>query len=191
LAVFLVVAGLAFISINNLLNSAKKFEAISLNWERGVYGDYGLSVDCPVKVENYSMKIPPTQSLLIENLQAFASDPEKELSVMFISTEFNKRVGQVHVQSSISGFINQIKSMPGISEFNVNQKQTTVSGIRGFEQSGTFLNNGIPASFKSVGVSKGLVLWQIMVVNINGDERLEEARERLFKSIEILYNTAT
>ena len=188
LAVFLVVVGLAIISINNLMNSARKFEAISLIWSSQVYGDYGLFIDSPVRMDPFTHNVPQSAAISMEDMQAFASDPNKEFSMIVISTKFKRGFGPVNAEASISNFVYQIKAMPGITELKVDQNETTIGGIPGFEQHGSFLNNGIPVAFRSIGITEGVMLWQVMVIYLKGDKRLEEARDRVFDSLEIRYN---
>ena len=159
----------------------------SFNWHRQTYGDYGLSLESPVELE----EIPNPGSLpqgAIRKIQIYQSDLSGPLSLVALSTEFSPEIGTVNLQASISGFINQIRSMPGITNFSVSQKETSLSGCDGFEQSGSYLHDGQPKSFLSVGVTKGYVLWQIMVV-CDRNQEMEDAARRIIDSLEILYNT--
>jgi hypothetical protein len=174
---------LYFSSLNN--------KEIHLDWEQKQYGDYGLYFDSPVKLEPLDLNIPVQHASLLEELQSFSSDPEASIAVMAISTEFNPSIGSVNLQASISSFIKQIKRLPGISKLRLSQKETSISGIEGYEQKGSFLQDGNPKAFISIGVTKGMILWQVMVVYDSEDSRLEEAKERIINSIEILYTRAT
>ena len=160
------------------------------NWEQKQYGDYGLYFDSPVKLKPLALNIPAQHASLLKELQSYSSDPDASIAVMAISTEFNPNIGSVNLQASISSFIKQIKSLPGISNLRLSQTETSISGIDGYEQKGTFLQDGKPKAFISIGVTKGMILWQVMVVYDDKNDSLEEAKERIINSIEILYNRA-
>lgn len=162
---------------------------MSMDWERQVYGDYGLSVESPVRLNAMDMPVPIELEILINDIQSYSSELDKPLSVMVISTAFNPQIGQVNLQASITGFLNQIRAIPGISDFKVSQNATSVSGYEGYEQAGSFLQKGKSKAFISIGVTRGLILWQAMVVYDADSANYKEAARRVIDSIEILYNS--
>jgi hypothetical protein len=163
--------------------------SMNMDWKREVYGDYGLSIESPVRLKSMDIPVPLELEMLLNDIQSYSSELDGPLSVMVISTDFNPQIGRVNLQASITGFLNQIRAMPGISNFKVSQRETSVSGYEGYEQVGSFLQNGRPKSFISIGVARGLILWQAMVVCDADNAEYEEAAQRTIESIEILYNS--
>lgn len=159
-------------------------------WTRKTYGNYGLSIEAPHLLEDVSSRLPDAGNGVIEHIQVFGSPTDEALNIVVISTEFGPGVGPVDIQGSISGFVSQMRSMPGISDFKIRQEETDVSGIPGFEQSGSFLKEGKAMAFQSLGLTRGRILWQVMIIFPDHDDSFREKSLRVMKSVEILYNTA-
>jgi hypothetical protein len=126
---------------------------------------------------------------VIETLEGYSSNLALPISMMVMSTQYSPQIGRADLQGGITAFISHIKQLPGVSDFEVVQETTNISGKDGFEQSGSFNSNGKLRKFISVGLGEGLLLWQVMVVYNGDNEEMEDLAEDVIDSIEILYNT--
>lgn len=162
---------------------------VNFKWNEEVKGSYGLSLDSPVELNQIDVTVPPQHRSMLEDVEAFHSDIDAPIAIMAVSSRFNPRIGAVNLEASITSFVNQVRMLPDISNFQLKQEETSVSGVNGYRQKGSFLRKGKPMKFESIGVSKGFMLWQVMVVFEDRNEVAESAAERIMESIKILYNT--
>lgn len=188
-----ILAALSFIALLSVFYSIYSFSFTLSddNWTKELYGDYGLVVETPLKLEPVSAPVSIANASLIQDIQAFSSNPSSDFLLIAISTNFRPEANQVELQAGISNFIHLTANAPGISDFKVSQKETEISGNKGFEQRGSFIKNGEAKEFLGLGITKGHLLWQIMTVYNKGDEVLKKQAERIIKSVEINYNTVS
>lgn len=167
------------------------FQRLTVNpltesWTKEVYGDYGLTLLSPVKLQPVNAPISIANLSSIQDIQAFSSDPTSDFLLIAISTNFRPETDQIELQAGISNFIEQTANAPGISNFTVSQRETEISGNKGFEQTGSFVKNGVSKEFIGVGVSNGHFLWQIMTVYVKDDEEMKKQAVQIINNAEII-----
>lgn len=183
----ILIVALATVSVLLMLFIFQRFlgEASTENWTKEICGDYGLTLLSPLKLVPVNAPVSIANASLIQDIQAFSSDPASDFLLIAISTNFKPETDQIELQAGISNFIEHTANAPGISNFSVSQKETEISGIRGFEQSGSFTKNGVAKEFLGVGVTKDNFLWQIMTVYDKGNEELKSRAAQILKYAEI------
>lgn len=173
------------------MNQISKVSGVSgMNWHTEDFESFGMKLESPVQLQHTNFQIPPQQLELVERMEAYSSSQIAELGVVVVNNEFKEGVAGVNMQAMATSSVMQMKSMPGASDFDISQKEIQVDGVDGFRQDGTFSQYGRTRGFAAIGLTRGQMLWQVIVIFPIEREDLKDAAERIMESIEIYYGTS-
>lgn len=185
-ALFSFIGHFAGVRISNIFSSEKTDkEILEQNWVKESYGNYGLTVETPVKMGKGKIEVPDNSKEVIDEMSLYNYNTARGFKVIINSIKYNPSIGVANLQGGADGAINGIKAMPGVTDFNYSEKPITNSNISGIEQNGTFKINGVDGEFINSIFTEGLVAWQVMVIYQFDDEVGRKAARRVIESIEI------
>jgi len=185
-AIFSFIGHFAGVRISNFFSSEKTDkEILEQNWVRESYGNYGLTVETPVKMGKGEIEIPDNAKKVIDEMNIYNYNSARGFKVVINSIKYNASIGVANLQGGADGAINGIKAMPGVTDLNYSEKPTSNSNISGIEQNGTFKIKGVDGEFINSIFTEGLVAWQVMVIYQSDDEVGRKAAKRVMESIEI------
>jgi len=168
--------------LNSELTSEKVFDQ---EWIRETYGNYGLTVETPVRLTKSDLPIPDGIKPLIESMDVYNYVSEKGFKLMINSVKYNVKLVSANLQGAANGSLNEMKNQDGVSDFDYTEEQISKNDIPGFIQNGTYKVIGVEVEFVNIGFVKGLVLWQVIVVYQKNDVVGRRAAKRVIKSIDI------
>jgi hypothetical protein len=174
--------------LNSELTSEKVFDK---EWIRETYGDYGLTVETPVRLTKSDLPVPDAVRSLIESMDVYNYVSEKGFKLMINSVKYSVKLGTVNLQGAANGSISEMKNQEGVKDFDYTEEQITENDIPGFIQNGSYKDKGVAVEFVNVGFAKGLVMWQVIVVFQKDDVVGRRAAKRVIRSIEIKEKSRT
>lgn len=187
LLVFYLLGNLASEKIVHFLNNQFTSEAIfDQEWVKESYGQFGLSVETPVKMTRENLPLPSNVKQVIDQMDTYKYD-KKGFKILINSIKYNASVGQTNLLGAANGSVNEMRNQEGVSHFDYSQEQISKKQLPGFKQQGTYQHNGVDVEFINVGYSKDLNLWQVLAVYQKSDSIGRTAAQRVINSIEIKY----
>lgn len=186
-AIFSVIGKIAGEKIYEFFQSAPaKVNENILNqeWVRNTYGDYGLSLLTPQKLEKGKLEFPDNVKELIENYSTFNYE-DNSFQIMINSLEYKPVVGETNLQMGADGAMNSVKSQKGVTDFRYEERNVFVSNIQGLEQKGNCKIKNFGAEFINNIFVKGLKVWQVLVIYRVDDDIARKAARKVIGSIEI------
>jgi hypothetical protein len=160
-------------------------EVLTQKWIKETYGDFGLTVETPVKLTKSDLPIPPDLRQLIDKMDTYSCMTTKGFKIMINSVKYNPAVGSTNLQGAANGYMNEVKMQKGVTDFNYTEEYITKGDIPGFLQKGTFKKDGMSLEFINAGFASGLILWQVFVGFQTDDEVGRIASKKVIESIEI------
>jgi hypothetical protein len=186
-AIFSVIGRLAGEKIYEFFQSepAKVNENIlNQEWVRDTYGDYGLSLQTPQKLEKGELEIPDNIKELIANNNTF-NYQDNSFQIMVNSIEYKAVVGEANLQMGADGAMNSVKSQKGVTDFRYEERNLFVSNIHGLEQKGNCKIKNSGVEFINNIFVKGLKVWQVLVIYRVDDDIARTAARKVIGSIDI------
>lgn len=191
-AIFYAIGHFGGESIIKIIKSEKTSkEVLDQRWIKKTYGNYGLTVETPVKMTKGDMPIPDNIRQVIDQMDVYDYKSNDGFKVIINSIKYNPSVGQTDLKGAANGSINQMKMQKGVTDVDYSEDYLSKNKIPGFVQKGTYKFNGVGVEFINTGFSKGLILWQVMVMYQTEDEVGRTAAKRVIESIEIKEYTNT
>jgi hypothetical protein len=185
-AIFYAIGQFGGEAIGRFFKSEKtSVEVLDQKWIKETYGSFGLTVETPVKMTKGNLPVPDNVKQFVEKMDVYNYMSAKGFKVMINSIKYYPSVGQVNLQGAADGSVNEMKMQKGVTDFDYTEEFILKNDIPGFIQNGTFKQNGIGVEFINAGFSKGLILWQVMVIYQADDEVGRIASKRVIESIEI------
>ena len=178
-AIFTAIGKFGGDAIVQFFSSEKTAKSIlELEWMRDTYGDYGLSVETPVKMTRSSIELPDEINRLIDHTDNYNYSSAKGFKVMINSTKYNSAMGGISLQGAANSSVNEMRMQQGVTEFSYSEDYVYKNDIPGFIQTGNYRLNGAPIEFINAGFSKDLILWQVLlqVANHGTDHRAQILR---------------
>lgn len=160
-------------------------EVLEKNWIKETYGNFGLTVETPVKMTKSDLPLPENIKQLIEEMDVYSYDSNKGFKVMINSIKYNPSVGKLNLEGAILGAINELKAHSEYSDITYNQEEMKKGETPGLIQKGKFKQSGIDVEFINTAFAKDLVLYQVMVAFQIDDETGRIAANKVIESIEI------
>lgn len=160
-------------------------EVLDQKWIRETYGEYGLTVETPVKLTKGNLPIPDNIKQFIEKMDVYNYMSVKGFKLMINSIKYKPEVGTLDLQGAANGSVNEIKMQQGVTDFDYTEDYIYKEDIPGFIQNGKFKHSGVDVEFINTGFAKGLNVWQVLVIFQTDDEVGRIASKRVIESIEI------
>lgn len=156
-------------------------------WSQETYGNYGLSLEAPVKL--IRSKIPLSANIrdAIDHMDVFSYQSLKGFNIMVSCIRYKPLVDSLSLQGAANGSVNEARLQSGITDFNYTQQPHHAGDIPGFLQKGTFRKDMKTIEFQNAGFVKGLNLWQVWVAYSAYDETGRKMADRIIASIKINY----
>lgn len=176
-------------AIIRFIKSEKTSKDILTNeWVKETYGNYGLSVETPVKLTKGDLPIPENVKDLIEQMDVYNYMSAKGFKILINSIEYNPAIGQANLQGAANGSVNEMKMEKGVSNFDYTEEYLYKNEIPGFIQRGSYKQNGIDVEFINAGFSQGVIFWQVLTAYQKNDEVGRIAANKVIESIELNIN---
>jgi hypothetical protein len=160
-------------------------EILNQEWVKESYGDFGLTVETPFKLEKSDLSIPDNLRQLIEKMDVYTHSAGSGFSVMINSVRYKPEVGSVSLQGAANGSVSEMKMQPGVTAFNYTEDPFLKNDIPGFLQKGTFKKDGVDVEFINTGFAEGMIFYQVLVAWQADDKNGKVAAQRVIESIEI------
>ena len=154
-------------------------------WIKESYGDFGLSVETPVKLTRSDLPLPEIVRHLIQKMDFYSYQSTSGFTIAINSTRYSPELGSVDLQGAADGAVNEMKMQMGVTDFRHTDDPFSRSDIPGIIQKGSFKKDGIEIQFINTVFSVGPVLYQIMTAYQTNDETARRAAGRVIESIEI------
>lgn len=161
-------------------------EVLDQKWIKVTYGNFGLTVETPVKMTKGDLPLPDNVRQVIDQMDVYNYMSNKGFIVMINNIKYNPAIGQINLQGAANGSVNEMKMQKGVTDFNYSEEDIYKNDISGFIQKGMYKQNGIAVEFINTGFSKGLIFWQVLVAYQTDDEVGRTAAKRVIESIEIM-----
>lgn len=177
-------------AVRNIQNSKKTDKKVlSEQWVKKTYGSYGLSIETPWELKPAApLPLPENVNKMLDRLESFESQNDDQFKIGVVSGKYNPaEVIDMSLQGAADGAVNEVRNMPGVTNFVYSQDSYSVNDIPGFIQRGTYNHRGFKIGFINVGVVKDYNYWQVMILGRENDEIAQKAAERIIKSIQIDY----
>lgn len=177
-------------AVRNIQNSKKTDKKVlSEQWVKKTYGSYGLYIETPWELKPAApLPLPENVNKMLERLESFESQNDDQFKIGVVSGKYNPaEVIEMSLQGAADGAVNEVRNMPGVTNFVYSQDSYSVNDIPGFIQRGTYNQRGFKIGFINVGVVKDYNYWQVMILGRENDEVAQKAAERIIKSIQIDY----
>lgn len=177
-------------AVTAIRNSKKTDEKVlSEQWIKKTYGSYGLNIETPWELKSSPPpSLPENLKRMLEKIESFESKNDDQFKIGIISSKYNPaEISQLNLQGAADGAINEVRNMPGVTNFTYSEDTYSVSNLPGFIQRGTYSQNGFKIGFINIGVIKDFNFWQVMVFRRENDIVAQEAAERIIRSIQIDY----
>lgn len=173
-------------SVVRYFRSEKTDEGIlDQKWVRETYGDYGLSVETPVKLTKGDLPVPENIKQFISKMEVYNYMSEKGFRILINSIEYKPEIGSTSLEGAANGSVNEVKSQKGVTDFVYTEEAAVKSDIPGFIQKGTYKQSGIELEFINSGFATQFHIWQVLVMFESNDEIGRQAAERVIESVEI------
>lgn len=157
------------------------------NWETYTCGNLGLSLQSPIPLtEAPEMKngVPDQYKHIIADMDIYTMEnPILQMVINATSTLYQEGV-ETSVDNAKVAILRQLQSVPANMNFTSNDQNYQLDGSNGVLTSGTFTTNNTAMALRLLTVSKGLKIWQIMVVFEANDSGTKTA-EKVIKSVKI------
>ena len=180
-----------YLNITNLNYSleASTYSTHSLDytWEEKTYGSFGLHINSPIRLTEAELPISGDAGATIDMLETFVGGSGKEPLMIMLNCVKYKPGLDLNLEGGAMGSINAVKAIPGISNFTYRQESIEITGIPGFEQFGSYDQNGKHLRFVNVGAMKELVFWQILITYDPSIPGMQELVVKTVQSIDIMY----
>ncbi len=160
-------------------------EVLDQQWTRQSYGEFGLSMETPVKMTERDLPIPDQVRQMIDVMDVYEYASEEGFKVIITSIQYDQSIGSMSLQGAANGSIAEMQKQPGVSNFDFSEKQVFKGDIPGYEQTGSYKIEGITVEFINTGFTTGLIYWQVMVAYQSIDDVGKVAANRVIESIEI------
>lgn len=157
-------------------------------WIIEEYGQDGLIVETPFKLNSTQLHLPDNVKALIDNCTSNMTSTSKGMMIMINCIRYKPEAGMLNLQGAANGSIAEMKMQQGVSDFDYSENYIYIDDIPGFMQKGTFKKDKIQMEFINSGFANGLVFYQIMVGYISDDIVAKQIAERVIKSIKISKN---
>ena len=84
-------------------------EVLDQKWIKQTYGDYGLTVETPIKLIKGDLPLPDNVKNLIDKMDVYQYTTAKGFLIFITSVKYNPSVGSLNLQGAADGSINEIK----------------------------------------------------------------------------------
>lgn len=149
------------------------------------YGKLGMCIRSPFELNETDIPLTEEIKSLIEEMYSFTSKTKDGFEIVVTSARYNEIIGEPDLQGAANGSIAEMKSAPGVSNFDSSQKDIKRQGMDGFEIRGSFVLKGNKAKYINVGLIDGLTLYQLMIIHLYDDKNAGELAEKVYQSLEI------
>jgi hypothetical protein len=159
-------------------------EILSQPWTRNVYGDL-MSLETP-PLEPGSLptnKERQDQMDAIVQEKAIYTRPDKRGIGVSVAYFLLRQGVEMSLDGAAEGAAQEMKGQPGVSDFTFATEPFTKYGIPGYIQKGSYLLKRQQYIFTSIGFSRGLRFWQIVLIHHSDDSVGREVAERVISSI--------
>jgi hypothetical protein len=160
-------------------------EIISQDWQKERYGDFGLVVETPFKLEKTELPVPDNLKHMIDIMDTYSASKSQGFGVMINSVRYKPEIGSVNLEGAANGSIAEMKMQPGVSAFTYSEDLFSKNDIPGFIQKGSYSKEGNIIEFINTGFANGLILYQVMVAYNPDDKDMKAMALRVIESIEI------
>jgi hypothetical protein len=160
-------------------------EVLNQKWDKETYGDYGLTVETPVKLTKGDLPMPENIKQYIDKMDVYNYMSSKGFKVLINSIKYKPTVGTLNLQGAANGSVNEMKMQKGVTDFVYTENYIYKDEIPGFIQKGTFKADDVDVEFINTGFASGLIVWQVCVIFQKDDEIGRIASKRVIESIEI------
>ncbi|HXB11625.1 MAG TPA: hypothetical protein VNZ45_06545 [Bacteroidia bacterium] len=172
-------------SIMNWFRSEKTADdVLTKKWVKDTYGSFGLTVETPEKMTKGDLTLPDNIKEKLVEMDIYNYESAKGFKVMINSTRIKDGISS-SLQGGANGAVNQVKSAPGVTDFNYTEGQANKDSIPGIVQKGTYKQQGMGIEFIDALYAKGQNMWQVMVLYQDNDEIGRTAANRVISSIAI------
>lgn len=158
-------------------------EILHQKWVRETYGDYGLSVESPVKLTKGDLPVPENIKQFISKMEVYDYTSEKGFKILVNSIEYKPEIGSTSLEGAANGSVNEVKSQKGVTDFEYTEEAAVKSDIPGFIQKGSYNQNGVEIEFINAGYATQFHIWQVLVMFGKNDQTGRIAAERVIESI--------
>lgn len=188
-AIFYAVGQLGGDQIIKFLRSEKTAkEVLEQKWFKETYGNFGLTVETPVKMTKMDLKLPDNIKQAIEQMDSYNYMSAKGFKIFVNTIKYNsKLVKKVNLQGAANGAVSEVKMQKGVTDFDYTENPISKNNISGIIQKGTFKKDDIGFEFTNTIFSKGILVWQVSVIYQVDDEVGRIASKRVIESIKINY----
>lgn len=160
--------------------------SIQQDWKREPFGQFGLSVETPVRLFKNDLAIPDNVRMYIDKMEYYSyEDKNNQFGIGINSLRYKPEIGSISLEGAASGSIAEMKMQPGVTNFNYSQDPFSVSELPGFIQRGTYNKEGVNIEFINSAFINGLIMYQVIVEYEAGDEKGKSIAQRVIASIEI------
>jgi hypothetical protein len=188
-AIFYAIGQFGGESIVKLIKSGKTAkEVLGQKWIKETYGDFGLTVETPIKLIKGDLPVPENVRQVIDKMDVYEYKSVKGFKILINSIKYNPSIGVANLEGAATGSINEMKLHKGVTDFSYSEEVIFKNEIPGFIQTGSYKLDGVDVAFINTGFSKGLIFWWVQVAYLMDDEVGRTAAKRVIESIEIKGN---
>ncbi len=156
------------------------------DWKRESYGQFGLSVETPVRLFKGDLPIPDNLRVYIDEMEYFSyGDNNSPLAIAINTILYKPEIGSISLEGAANGSVAEMKMQPGVTDFTYSQDPFSVNDLPGFIQRGTYKKDGVQVEFINSAFINGMTMYQVMVAYEAGDDKGKSAAQRVIASIEI------
>lgn len=158
---------------------------LTREWKTTPLGEYGLTLSTPVTLKEVDMGFPKQLVDLTDYLKTFKNSENEPVQVLANVIKYKVQV-QANLQGAADGAVNEIKSKPGVAEFEYSETTKTISTFPGILQTGSFSSQqSDKIHFYDLIILHDHNLWQVVVFYREGDDTGKKVAERIMDSVQI------
>lgn len=157
-------------------------------WLSEKYGQDGLIVETPFKLNATQLPFPDNVKALIDNCSSYTTKTSKSFMIMINCIRYKPEVGTLNLQGAANGSVSEMKMQSGVTDFDYTEDYIFKGDIPGFIQNGTYIQDKVEIAFINTGYVRGIVMYQIFVGYKSDDEVAKQIAERVIASIKIENN---
>ncbi|MCF8298384.1 MAG: hypothetical protein K9J13_12630 [Saprospiraceae bacterium] len=163
-------------------------EVLDKKWTREAYGNFGLTVETPVKIPKSNMELPARIKQYVEIMDYYVNESDKGFKIVISSMKYKSEVGELSLQGGADGAMKEMKNQSEISDLTYTEEELYKDDVPGIIQKGTLKISGINAELINTIFLSGHNSYQVMVLFQSDDDVGRIAANRVIESIEIKAN---
>jgi len=160
-------------------------ELLEGNWYQSSYGYPAIGIETPKVLKVINSGVPPeAMQMMISNTTFAYGSLASGFYIMLTTVEFNEQV-PLDLENVTNSAVQMIQSQEGVSNFNHDEEESTISGITGKKLIGTLKLNETEMLLNQFIFINGQAVQQITIIRKVNDKYAADIETRMEKSIQL------